>query len=236
MKRIIILAAAACSLLATTAFANGGHPAKYKVTITNLTKGQFFTPALVVTHHRHVSMFTLGEPASDGLAATAEAGDTSLLLSELMTYPNAVGDYATVLGAGDPPLLAPGETASVTVAGGGRHRYLSLAGMLLPTNDTFVALNSIRLPTHKTTKIALAYDAGTEVNDQNCTHIPGPRCGGEASSAPADTDEGYVYVSNGIHMLPQPAGDVADKDEVIGPHQYDWRNPVARIVVQRLRY
>lgn len=232
MHRLLNLAILLLTVVALPAWADG-RPAYYKVTITNLTKGQFFTPALVATHRGGVSMFKLGEPASDGLARTAEAGDTSELLNELMSYTNAVGDYATVLGAGDPPLLAPGETASVVVSGGGRYRFLSLAGMLLPSNDTFVALNRIRLPRHQTTKLALAYDAGTEFNDQNCLHIPGPRCGGEANSAPADTDEGYVYVSNGFHALPQPEGD--DAGEVLQPFTYDWRNPVARIVVKRIR-
>lgn len=202
---------------------------KYKVTITNITKGQSFTPQLVVTHEGKKALFRLGSPASPGLGRMAEGGDTSVLLEELM-YADSVADYAVIEGVEG--LLVPGETASVVVTADRHHRYLSLAGMFLPTNDTFVALNRIRLPRHAKAMFARAYDAGTEYNDQNCANIPGPVCGGTPFSDPSEMDEGFVYVSNGIHELPQPDGD--DAARIIGPQTYDWRNPVARIVVKRL--
>lgn len=229
MLRHIVAAVAALTIAMAAGSAAADDKIKYRVTITNLTKGQSFTPQLVVTHRGDVSMFRLGETASPGVGRMAEGGDTSVLLDELLAYPSAVGDYAVAEGAAG--LLAPGETTSVVVTAGRRHRYLSLAGMLLPTNDTFVALNRVRLPRHGVTELALAYDAGTEPNDQSCAHIPGPQCGGEPFSAPSDMDEGFVHVSNGIHELPRTGA-----DSVIGPHEYDWRNPVARIVVRRLYY
>ena len=74
-----------------------------------------------------------------------------------------------------------------------------------------------------------AWDAGTEANDQNCLHIPGPRCGGEALSAPAATDEGYVCLSNGFHDLGDGTG------EVLKPSEYTWNNPVALVTIKRIR-
>lgn len=105
--------------------------------------------------------------------------------------------------------------------------------MLIPTNDTFVSLNSVELPRFgQRTYVALAYDAGTEANDQNCANIPGPRCKGEGVSAPADSDEGFVHVSNGFHEL----GSADDPDnEILGPMPYDWNNPVAMVTVRRIR-
>ena len=75
-----------------------------------------------------------------------------------------------------------------------------------------------------------AYDAGTEYNDQDCANIPGPRCGGAGfDPVPAEGDEGYVHISNGFHEL-----DAEPIVEILGPHVYDWRNPVAVITVTRV--
>jgi hypothetical protein len=106
--------------------------------------------------------------------------------------------------------------------------------MLIPTNDTFFALDSFVLPiVGAKTRSVPAYDAGTEANDQRCATIPGPRCGGEGHSpVPDDGDEGHVHIGNGFHEL---GTDDGQGGEVLTPFAYDWRNPVARITVRRLR-
>ncbi len=161
--------------------------ATYEVTITNITRGQTFTPQLVVAHSRKVQLFDLGEPASDELATLAESGNTQPLTDVLLNAGNKVGEVKTVDG-----LLLPGKSVTTTITTNPRKQFfISLAAMLIPTNDTFVSLNKVRLPFYgKKTVMALAYDAGSELNDQNCLNIPGPRCGGAGDSAPADTDEG----------------------------------------------
>ncbi len=198
----------------------------YKVTITNLTPGQTFTPQLLATHSKRISLFAVGEPASAGLEVLAEAGGTDGVTTQLLSQPDQVSDVATV-----PGLLAPGASVSYEVSAANHHRFLSMAAMLIPTNDTFVAVDRLRLPRRGSpSTIALAYDAGTEANDQNCLNIPGPRCGGAGHSpGPNPGDEGLVTVSNGFHALPS-----ASEGEVLGPQVYDWRNPVARIVVRRI--
>jgi hypothetical protein len=106
--------------------------------------------------------------------------------------------------------------------------------MLLPTNDTFVGVDSVFLPVYGELVVqALAYDAGTEANDQNCAHIPGgATCAGEAISAPNfTTDEGFVAVSNGIHDLGTSDG---MGNEIIEPAHYDWNNPVAIVKITRV--
>ncbi len=50
---------------------------------------------------------------------------------------------------------------------------------------------------------------------------PGPVCGGEALS-PGDAGKGYVHVHAGIHGIGS-----------LLPEERDWRNPVARIAIQR---
>ena len=211
-------------LFAASVQANNGLRI-YEVTITNITKGQTFTPQLVVTHSSSVRLFSLGQPASPALEVLAEGGDTQPLTDLLLN----LGASPQTIGG----LLGPRETAMVFVEAT-RGQVLSLAAMLIPTNDTFVALDRLRLPFYGTSRhVAVAYDAGTELNDQNCANIPGPRCGGAGvSSGTQDGDEGYVYVGNGFHEL---GADDGDGNEVLGPLAYDWRNPVALVTVRRVR-
>lgn len=199
---------------------------KWEIEITNVTPGQSFTPLLVATHYSRIDFFEPGEPASEALAMLAEAGATDPLREMLEEHKRLVGGIATTEG-----LLAPGETVKVEVRGWSGQR-LSLAGMLVPTNDTFVAVDSVFLPLDGEATIeALAWDAGSELNDQNCLSMPGPRCGGEAYSPPAMSDEGFVYVSNGFHDLGEGDG----MGEVLKPAHYTWNNPVAIVTIRRKR-
>jgi hypothetical protein len=196
--------------------------AEWQVEVTNVTPGQTFTPLLAVAHYPPIRLFELGAPASQELSLLAEAGDTAPFTAAL-TGQRGIGSIQTV-----PDLLGPGETRSFVVSGR-IGQSLSFAGMLIPTNDTFVAIDSVTLPVAGTRTLrALAYDAGSEANDQNCMHIPGPRCGGEgASPTPTPEDEGFVHVSNGFH-------DLGGGTEVLTPAHYDWNNPVAIVKIRRV--
>ena len=210
------------SLVLSSAMAAAQQAAQYEVTITNVTPGQTFTPQLLVTHPGDVRLFRLGEPASDALEVLAEGGDTQPLT-------DAVTAVATEVKTVD-GLLGPGESVSMTITGIPGNDLLSMAAMMIPTNDSFVALNGLRLPERGGIGRQLfAFDAGTEVNDQSCQHIPGPRCGGEGFSE--EPGEGFVHIGNGFHSIGEVDDDGA---EVLGPQTYDWRNFVARITVRRM--
>ena len=215
MKKTMLVLVAL--LLGNTAAFADDSPQRYAVTITNVTAGQTFTPMLVVTHKPSVGLFELGEPASDELALVAESGDIGPLAGLLGSLPQAVYDTADSGG-----LLFPGDSVTVYVDARGQFDRVSLVGMLIPTNDTFVALDSVPLSRKGRTVMVPAYDAGSEFNDENCANIPGPTCGGAGASP--GSGEGYVHISNGIHGV----GDLA-------PAVYDWRNPVARITVKRVK-
>ncbi len=188
----------------------------YEVTVTNLTKSINITPLLAVSHNRRASLFTLGEPASEGLAAMAEGGDTSTLQATLMDDP---GVFATATTGG---LLGPGESVTFMIDSDERNRLFSLVGMLLPTNDAFAAISSVKFPRRNTIPVyATAYDAGSEENDELCANIPGPTCGGEPFSD--GMAEGYVYISNGINGQ----GD-------LDPAEYTWQNPVLKVIFHRI--
>ena len=194
-------------------------PREYEVTVTNMTRGESFTPVLVATHTSAIQLFEAGTAASAELATLAEGGDTDALAGVLGAS-NGVAAVNTSEG-----LLAPGQSVTITISSRGGSKLLSLAAMLIPTNDAFVTLNGVALPRGRRGEVvytALAYDAGSEPNDELCANIPGPVCGGEGAST--GSGEGYVHVHSGIHGI-------AD----LATASYDWRNPVARISIRRTR-
>ena len=155
----------------------------YEVTITNLTRAQALTPILVASHRKGVKIFELGSAASDALSALAEGGDFGPLTDALEANDNVV-DTANSFALLPPNgLLVPGASVTVTVSARHGAKEISLASMLIPTNDSFIALNGVKAP--KRTKTAVYYspgfDAGSEPNDENCENIPRPVCGGEAA-------------------------------------------------------
>ena len=218
-------------LVSATAFADGygnyfgkksAKPRNYAVTITNITSGQSFTPVIVATHKPGVAFFELGAAPSADLADLAEGGATDGLQMTLDSMPDDVMETATSgLTPDGNPLIDPGESVTVMISGSRHFNRLSLAGMLLPTNDSFVAIDSIALPNRSSASLALAYDAGSEMNDELCVSIPGPHCGGAPFSA--GLAEGYVHISRGI----SGEGDLSASS-------YDWRNPVAKVSIVRV--
>ncbi len=187
---------------------------QYEVSITNATANHVFTPTFLVTHAGKVSLFKVGEKASEGLAHQAETGDPSVILAETQAR-NGVFD--TVIGG----LVEGGETGSFYITAP-RRAHLSLTAMLATTNDAFVALNYVRLPKKSVTYYARIYDAGSEANNENCEFIPGPPCGDENKRA-IDGSEGFVSIANGIHGI---------KD--LSAEDLDWNNPGAVVTITRM--
>lgn len=210
-----------CGLAGAPALA-GTHGDRFEVKITNLTRGQQFTPILLATHKAGVKLFELGKPASPELAMLAEEGNTAPLAALLAARADT-GQVVTGKG-----LTNPGATTTLVVEGLGGFGFFSVAAMLIPTNDGFFAVNDAALPRGGETLAltAPAYDAGSERNDELCASIPGPffpECGGSGGGAKAGGGEGYVFIHAGIHGV----GDFK-------PANRDWRNPVALITVRRL--
>lgn len=197
---------------------------RYEVTITNLTRGQQFTPVLVASHKQGVSLFNAGDAASPELATLAEEGNTGPLTTLLSGMPE-VRDITSSTG-----LLDPGKSVTVTVKTGGAFNHVSVAAMLIPTNDGFFSLNGVKGPNGNgtLTLFSPAYDAGSERNDELCASIPGPsfeECAGPGGGGmPIGDEEGYVHIHAGIHGI----GD-------LNVAERDWRNPVAKITIRRIR-
>lgn len=202
--------------------ANAVMAAEFEVTVTNLTRGQQFTPILVASHRAGVRLFDLGAVASPQLEMLAEEGNVGPMSALLLGNP----DVRDVVNSG--ALLDPGQSVTQRVDTRDGFDNVSVAAMLIPTNDGFFAVNDLDGPNGQTsvTVFSPAYDAGTEPNDETCASIPGPdfaECGGPGGSGAPGGGEGFVHVHAGIHGI----GDFE-------PALRDWRNPVAKITIRRV--
>jgi hypothetical protein len=225
MRMLIALVISGTTMLAASPVGVSAQSSvQYVVTITNLTKGQTFTPLLIATHTSGVRVFAPGTQASPQLQLVAEEGDTSMLAAQLRAMTADVREVVIASG-----LQTPAVTATFQIAGGGTFTRLSIAAMLIPTNDAFVGVSGLTLPTGFDPLVVdlLAYDSGTEINDERCASIPGPtfaECGGPGGGARVGRGEGAVTVHNGMHG-------VGDMNRPLR----DWRGPVARVTIQRVQ-
>jgi hypothetical protein len=225
MRVLAVLAVLSSASYGLVAVAADDHrEGNFEVTVTNLTRGQIISPSVVATHTRKlVPLFTLGAKASAELADVAEDAKNDLLVAALEADPK-VKDVQIIFGGMDMPgPIMPGESASVEIDTDRKSRNITVVGMLVTTNDAFFALNGVRGPGYGTkTYYSPAYDAGSEANNEDCAFIPGPPC--EMPGVHTDDAEGYVHIHAGIH---------GGADLV--PAGHDWRNPVAKVTIRRLR-
>lgn len=193
---------------------------QYQVTVNNLTLGQPFSPISLMLHEMDMSFWTLGQAASQPLEVLAEGGDSSQLnqmTGVKMSY------------NGSAPLM-PGENEDwVFEVMKGDNYQLSVATMLVNTNDAFTGKQNIDLMSMEIgtpySFTVMAYDAGTEMNDE--INLPGP-----AASA-----EGYNSTRNDVnrvHIHPGVLTNIELSSSQLGPQQ-KFDNPVAKIIVTRMQ-
>lgn len=192
----------------------------YEVTITNISHGEFFTPIMVASHQSGVKLFELGQPASAELEEIAESGNSNPLKASLLGS-GKVLDVAQATGP-----LPPGKSVTLKVRMNKHNTHVSVASMLVPSNDAFFAVNGVYVgkAKHPVTVYSPAYDAGSEINDELCVSIPGPGfvCSGEGTNT--ESGEGYVHIHPGIQGI-------GDLDKA----QFDWHNPAAKITIKRVK-
>jgi len=210
----LCLSLASGALVLSPAVVDAAPRIRYEVRVTNLTRGQIFSPAVAASHSpRLAPLFVVGEAASQELASVAEDAVLDPLVAKLSASAD-VADVGILADGGGP--IPPGETGTLVIAGGPRATRFSL--------DGFYAINGGRLPAvGGRTSYVWAYDAGSEANSELCAFIPGPPCGNVGVRDTVGA-EGFVHVHAGIHGI----GD-------LDASQLDWRNPVALVTIRRLR-
>jgi hypothetical protein len=220
MSRSLFRIAACLGLvtaLTTTVGALSATAQEVEVKIVNITKGQVFSPVIAWSHSRSfIPFFDFGKPASDELRDIAENGDFGAM-ETFLTGDAEVRQIATT------SPIPPGGEAVLTLDTAGGARQISLASMLVNTNDTFLALRGVGVPRLSGTFFSPGIDSGTEENNEDCAFIPGPACPEGSGNAEApEGAEGYVFIQEGIHGV----------DDLV-PAEQDWRTPVAYVEITR---
>ncbi len=230
MKKLLTLASA-CLLCAQA------QAADYQVDVQNLTRGMYLTPLVVAAHTSDMSLFTTGMAASDNLQMMAEGGNLSGLLADLM----AAG--ANIVENPAAGLLAPGASTTAMITDSATDNlYLSIAAMMLPTNDGFAAVNAVMLPAEGSmTLTGYAYDAGTEANNEmrgsgapGEAGFPVPQplealVGMNATGMISDA-EGFVHIHRGVIGDTDATGGISD----INATAHRWLNPVLKVTITKL--
>lgn len=192
----------------------------YEVTVTNLTNAQPLSPVAVILHQTG-NLWMIGEAASVELETMAEGGDNSALLG--LSVVDASSSGAEPIGPG------ASETISVTIQDVTNAR-LSVATMLVNTNDAFSGLNAWDLGQLEVgdtwSTRARAYDSGTEQNSEAAGTIPGP----------ADGGTGFDMARDDVDFVAAHPGVVTSSDNLptsILDSQHKFDNPVISISVTR---
>ena len=212
------------------------------------------------THNDQFKLFTLGEPASRELALLSQTGRPFFLASAL-SHTKGVGSVFTVPASFPPTtlhdvVLCPGESLTVQVEAAPGDHFLSLAAMIFPTNDGFVAVNGAPLPNGHDVEVvdSPAYDSGSEENDELCPNIPSLIFAGfpfpERSKAtgkdcpnglgsdndvnsdptnPSSPDNNPLRAEGYVHIHPGIRG-VGDLE----PEVWNWENPVLRVTIMKI--
>ena len=137
---------------------------------------QLYAPGVYVVHESANPLFTSGSAdRGDGLEDLAEDGNPANLASALSASEmfSVSGAFDTPTGAAGPGALAPGAAYEFTVTAM-EGDYLSLATMLVQSNDLFIAPDGMGIAlfsngsavTGDVTSSLRIWDAGTEANEQ----------------------------------------------------------------------
>lgn len=178
IKRLAAFSAFAC-------FAAGAASAvPLQITITNNAgdSGLSLTPVYLAFHSGAFEGFNAGDTASPGIELLAEEGMFGTLRDERLAVDGtSQGGALTAPGspftmAGIPPVIEPGESATLEIDVDADNRFFNFFSMIIPSNDLFIGqegqgteiLNSAgEFLGQQVFEITGAniWDAGTEINN-----------------------------------------------------------------------
>ncbi|MEX0985265.1 MAG: spondin domain-containing protein [Actinomycetota bacterium] len=244
MRRVFAASVAVAALVGAfvlpAANATPGDVRTYRVTVTNLTDGQPFTPLLFATHRANADVFSVGSTASFGVKEIAENGNLGPLDMALRATTGVSGVYkgmVPLVPAGLPGSGVGPDSVTFEISGAAGARRLSWVSMLICTNDGFTGLDSLKLPRalgESLTVGTAGYDAGTEINTEDFADIVGP-CQGLVGVSTGETGSGTsnpLLAEGGvIHHHPGIDG---GSDLLTTTHGWDVNAPVAEVTVERI--
>ncbi len=184
-----------------------------RISVRNTSEagGTFLTPVYFGFHNGDFDLFNVGEAASPGLEVLAEDGGAALLGMERAAA--AAGSQGLVVTGAGGPVATQEFTASTLDVDEMVNTQVSLAAMILPSNDAFIGTDDAvvlfddegnflgaQTLTFAGTDV---YDAGTEVNtelDAAFLNQTGPNTG--------ETEGGVIGLHPGFNgSIGNPTGD-----------------------------
>jgi hypothetical protein len=231
-----VTAVAAAAVLASIASGGPTALATYRVTLVNLTGGQPFSPPVAATHARGLHMFQVGQLATDELAAIAQDGDELPMAALFKASPHVteVVDVARPLTTHGKVVGSFTDTAVFEIHAAPNDR-LSLATMLICTNDGFLGLDAVRLPGSSAKTFELnGYDAGREDNTEQSVDLVDPCSALGPFPLPGDPDgnEDAAVATHPVQPIAMHSG-ISGAGE-LSPAQHGWQDPVAHVRVERI--
>lgn len=204
------------------ALAEDGNPAGLGEALTARSGVTvLLAPGVWAIHTEPGVFFTEGEAdRGDGLEALAEDGDPSGLADATQDYMGVVslGVFNTPAGADGPGPLTPGNAYEFVVTASADY-YLSLATMLVQSNDLFYAPAESGISlfdengeaiSGDVTDLFLLWDAGTEVNQlpgfgiDQAPRQAGPNTGADEGGSVVLVADGFDYPENVIRITITP--------------------------------
>jgi len=196
---------------------------QYTIELTNITAAQPMSPLAVVAHNSNYKIYSVGSSATVALEKLAEGGDNTVLINSAKSNSNVDFTHSGMT------LIKPSSTQVISITTS--EQYLSLATMLVNTNDAFTGINSYDLSSiaiGSSLEIGLvAYDAGTEMNSETPTTVPGLT--GEGFNANRDDGNTLIRLHSGVITN----DDVLKSSGLSSIHKFD--NPVAKIKIRRMK-
>lgn len=96
--------------------------------------------------------------------------------------------------------------------------------MLATSNDAFTAISAKSMPRKSVSYMGITYDAGSEVNNENCAYIPVAPCSAGSGNVRATAGaEGFITVHSGVN---------GGSD--LNPIHLDWRGATSVISISRI--
>lgn len=180
----------AAALAAATALAMPAHATTLSITVTNEQGpgGLFFTPFLTAFHDGSYDTFNPGEAVRPEVEQIAEEGIVADEIGFINGLNGGAGFTTGVVtgpdgfgsGEGQPPVLDPGESSTITLDVDEMSEvFFSFASMVIPSNDFFLSApdpeafrifddaGNFVLDGPISVVADQVWDAGTEVNDGN---------------------------------------------------------------------
>jgi len=189
MKSLLPLAIAGVLVVAGCSSDNDSatvtEPGTFQITFTNLTDGQLMTPPVVALHDSGVHLYQVGETASDAIRDIAEMGSNAALVAFATANPDAVSAAGE---AGTAP-FGPGNTVSISLTTTESAQVFSAVNMVICTNDGIAGVVTVS---------AMAYDAGTRMNQADAQSFFPPPCKtGDTVEAPVEDPRASIVAHPG---------------------------------------